>query len=60
MMNRTVQRLLIGLWLLFSFLLISVICKYYRESNVVAAEEKKRDKLVIMAVCDEDGSGVSL
>ncbi len=59
-MNRTVQRLLIGLWLLFSFLLISVICKYYRESNVVAAEEKKRDKLVIMAVCEEDGSGESL
>jgi len=53
MMNRTVQRLLIGLWLLFSFLLISVIFKYYRESNVVAAEEKKRDKLVIMAVCEE-------
>lgn len=56
-MNRTVQKLLIGLWLLIFFLLISVIFKYYRESNEVAAEEEKRDKLVVMAVCKEDESG---
>ncbi len=56
-MNRTVQKLLICLWLLVCFLLISVILKYYRESNEVAVEEKKRDQLVIMAVCEEDESG---
>lgn len=56
-MNRTVQRLLIGLWLLVSCLLISVIVKYYRESNETAAAEEKRDQLVIMAVCEEDESG---
>lgn len=56
-MNRTVQKLLICLWLLVCFLLISVILKYYRESNEVAVEEKKREQLVIMAVCEEDESG---
>lgn len=56
-MNRTVQRLLIGLWLLVCLLLVSVILKYYRESNQVAAAEVKRNPLVIMAVCEEDQSG---
>ncbi|MDR7810773.1 ABC transporter substrate-binding protein [Lacrimispora sp.] len=56
-MNRTVQKLLICLWLLVSFLLISVILKYYRESNEVAAVEEKRDQLVVMAVSEEDESG---
>uniref|UniRef100_UPI0028AC203F hypothetical protein n=1 Tax=Lacrimispora sp. TaxID=2719234 RepID=UPI0028AC203F len=56
-MNRTVQKLLICLWLLVSFLLISVILKYYRESNEVVAEEEKRDRLVVMAVSEEDKSG---
>ena len=56
-MNRTVQKLLICLWLLVSFLLISVILKYYRESKEVAAVEEKRDQLVVMAVSEEDESG---
>jgi ABC-type glycerol-3-phosphate transport system substrate-binding protein len=56
-MNRTVQKLLICLWLLVSFLLISVILKYYRESNEVAAVEEKKDQLVVMAVSEEDESG---
>ncbi|GLC80055.1 ABC transporter substrate-binding protein [Lacrimispora brassicae] len=56
-MNRTVQRLLIGLWMLVCLLLVSVILKYYRESNQVAAAEAKRNQLVIMAVCEEDESG---
>ncbi|WP_312431830.1 ABC transporter substrate-binding protein [Lacrimispora sp.] len=56
-MNRTVQKLLICLWLLVSFLLISVILKYYRESNEVAVLEEKRDQLVVMAVSEEDESG---
>lgn len=56
-MNRTVQKLLICLWLLVSFLLISVILKYYKESNEVTAVEEKRDQLVVMAVSEEDESG---
>ena len=56
-MNRTVQKLLIGLWMLVFCFLISVIVKYYRESSQVAVEKEKRDHLVVMAVWKEDESG---
>lgn len=53
-MNRTIQKLLICLWVLVFSLLVSVILQYYREANVVVLKEEKRDQLVIMAVCEED------
>lgn len=59
-MNRTIQRLLKGLWLLVFLLLISVIGKYDRGSHKTEAKEEKRDPLVIMAVYEEDENRESL
>ena len=55
-MNRTIQKLLICLWVLVFSLLVGVILQYYREANAVVLKEEKRDQLVIMAVCEEDES----
>ena len=56
-MNRTAQKLLIGLLMLISCLLISVIVKYYMESNETVVAKEEREQLVVMAVCEEDESG---
>lgn len=55
-MNKTIQRLLMCLWVLVSFLLVSVIIRYYREANEMVPEEEKREQLVIMTVYEEDES----
>ena len=59
-MNRNIQRLLIGLWILVFCLLIRVIARYCLESVETLVQDKKRNQLVIMAVCEEDESGKCL
>ncbi|MEY8352812.1 extracellular solute-binding protein [Lachnospiraceae bacterium 54-53] len=56
-MNKTIQRLLMCLWVLVCALLFCVIFGYYREANVAVYEEEKRDTLVVMTVFKEDESG---
>ena len=59
-MNRNIQRLLIGLWILVFCLLIRVITRYCLESRETAVQDNKRNQLVIMAVGEEDESGKCL